>query len=151
MPVKRLLSIDGGGIRGIIAAEILLKIEQTLKQHNPKFQRLSDYFDFISGTSTGSILATGLAAGKSAEELLSIYKEKGKEIFTKEQHSWKQLLDGLDSKNPLHKVPLWLLNGIPGKEKLLAALLNQYTAKNLEKELQNVFVDTQRQPLTLGV
>lgn len=41
MTVKRLLSIDGGGIRGIIAAEILVQIEDALKAHNPKWQRLA--------------------------------------------------------------------------------------------------------------
>lgn len=148
MTVKRLLSIDGGGIRGIIAAEILCKIEDTLKKHNSKkYHCLSDYFDFISGTSTGSILATGLATGMSAYELLEIYKDKGKEIFTKDQHNWKQFLNSLDSQNWLRKVPGWL---IPSKEKLLGELLNQYTAKNLEEELQKTFIDAKGQQLTLG-
>ena len=54
----RVLSIDGGGIRGIIPAKIMIKIEELLQEYsqNPN-TRISDYFDLIAGTSTGSILA----------------------------------------------------------------------------------------------
>ena len=54
----RVLSIDGGGIRGIIPAKVIVKIEELLQQYsqNPE-TRISDYFDLIAGTSTGSILA----------------------------------------------------------------------------------------------
>ena len=53
---KRLLSLDGGGIRGIIAAEVLVRIEEIILAHNNKCKCLGDYFDFIGGTSTGAIL-----------------------------------------------------------------------------------------------
>ena len=69
--LKRLLSLDGGGIRGVIAAEVLSKIEQILQDHNPRWQCLADYFDFIGGTSTGSILAAGLAKGMKVKELFN--------------------------------------------------------------------------------
>jgi patatin-like phospholipase/acyl hydrolase len=72
--VKRLLSIDGGGIRGVMAAEILVQIEDALRAYNPRWQCLADFFHLIGGTSTGSILAAGLAKGMSARELLSIVK-----------------------------------------------------------------------------
>ena len=78
---KRLLSIDGGGIRGIIAGEILKKIESIICNSNSKYSCLADYFDFIGGTSTGSIIAAGLAKGMMVDDVLKIYQEYGKEIF----------------------------------------------------------------------
>ena len=55
----RVLSIDGGGIRGIIPAKVIVKIEELLQQYsqNPE-TRISDYFDLIAGTSTGGILTS---------------------------------------------------------------------------------------------
>ena len=54
---KRILSIDGGGIRGIIAGQVLVALEKKLQKRsgNPD-ARLADYFDFFAGTSTGGIL-----------------------------------------------------------------------------------------------
>lgn len=152
MPVKRLLSIDGGGIRGVIAAEILLKMEEALREYNPKCQRLSDYFDFICGTSTGSILATGLAVGMSADQLLEIYKQKGKLIFTKEQHTWNQLLQSLDSVTGCKRKLVSCGRFLPEilKKPLLEAMLNKYTARELENQLKQTFADAQGNPLTLG-
>jgi len=80
---KRILSIDGGGIRGIIAAEMLVKLEEDLKKYNPKFQCLADFFDLIGGTSTGSIIAAGLASRMKATEILDLYLKEGKNIFAK--------------------------------------------------------------------
>ncbi len=53
----RILSIDGGGIRGIIPAEVLIKLEEKLAIKTKKRRaRIADYFDLIAGTSTGGIL-----------------------------------------------------------------------------------------------
>ncbi|MGB3508559.1 MAG: patatin-like phospholipase family protein [Microcoleaceae cyanobacterium] len=71
----RILCLDGGGIRGIMPALILQKIEQELGSS------LKNHFDLIAGTSTGSILAVGIALGKSADELLNLYIDKGLQIF----------------------------------------------------------------------
>ncbi|MEA5513634.1 patatin-like phospholipase family protein [Nodularia sp. UHCC 0506] len=71
----RILSLDGGGIRGVISATMLAAIEKQIDQP------LNQYFDLIAGTSTGSILAAGIAAGLSSKEIIGIYKEKGSEIF----------------------------------------------------------------------
>ena len=58
---KKLLAIDGGGIRGVFALEILQKIEDMLKSKSGRADfRLADYFDYIAGTSTGGIIAAGL-------------------------------------------------------------------------------------------
>ena len=80
---RRLLALDGGGIRGLIALGILEKLESDLRAASgggTNF-RLSDYFDFIGGTSTGAILASGLAIGKSAAELIDFYRTCGAEMF----------------------------------------------------------------------
>ena len=79
---KKLLAIDGGGIRGVIALEVLLEIEKIVGGGRPRF-RLADYFDYISGTSTGAIIASGLSLGMSVQELLDFYQEKGPQMFDK--------------------------------------------------------------------
>jgi len=75
---KRILAIDGGGVRGVISLTFLLRIEKILRErtNNPQL-RLCDYFDLIGGTSTGAIIATGLALGFSVEHLISIYFHVG--------------------------------------------------------------------------
>lgn len=93
MPNKkkvRILSIDGGGIRGILPGVILARLEQKLqeKTNNNKL-RLSDKFDFVAGTSTGGILGltylfpdkTGKKPKFSAQEAVNLYLERGDEIF----------------------------------------------------------------------
>ena len=80
---RRILSVDGGGIRGIVALGILAQIEKQLAKvtgMGPGF-RLCEYFDFIGGTSTGAIIAAGLARGKSVKQILSLYQKKGKDMF----------------------------------------------------------------------
>jgi uncharacterized protein len=81
---KKLLAIDGGGIRGVLALELLQKIEDLLKAKSgrPEF-RLADYFDYIAGTSTGGIIAAGLSIGMSVGEILAFYQEAGAQMFVK--------------------------------------------------------------------
>ena len=76
----KILSIDGGGIRGIIPAKILALAEEELKRNNHAC-RICDYFDLICGTSTGGIIAIGLALGMPAYEILSLYRDIAKIIF----------------------------------------------------------------------
>lgn len=80
---RRLLSIDGGGLLGLIPAEALIQIEEQLNQLTGRTEPLCNRFDLIGGTSTGAILAAGLAMGKSATELRDFYLQFGREIFTK--------------------------------------------------------------------
>jgi len=84
-PRKRLLSIDGGGLAGLIPAGSLILIEKQLDELTASPQPLCNRFDLIGGTSTGAILAAGLALGLSAKELRDFYLKYGREIFTK---SW---------------------------------------------------------------
>jgi len=78
----RILSIDGGGIRGIIPAKVLAELESELELVNPG-KKLYEYFDLICGTSTGSILAIAIALGIPAKDLVTFYKDNAKIIFPK--------------------------------------------------------------------
>jgi uncharacterized protein len=81
---KKLLSIDGGGIRGVLALGILKRIEDILKAESGRASfHLADYFDYISGTSTGAIIATGLAIGMAVDDILKFYREAGAQMFVK--------------------------------------------------------------------
>ena len=68
---KRMLALDGGGVRGILTLQYLKRVEDILRKRagNDQNFRLSQYFDLIGGTSTGSIIATGLALGWTVEKL----------------------------------------------------------------------------------
>lgn len=75
MATKRILAIDGGGIRGLIPALVLEKVEARTQR------RTADLFDLIAGTSTGGILAAGLGIGVPATELVALYRDNGADIF----------------------------------------------------------------------
>jgi len=90
----RILSIDGGGIRGILPGVILTFIEERLMAKEGKDVRLSDYFDMIAGTSTGGILtctylvpaldSNGKPTNRAkltAREAVNIYLDRGDDIF----------------------------------------------------------------------
>ena len=82
---KRLLALDGGGIMGVITLQLLKRMEDQLRPYSDKgnaFVR-SDYFDYFAGTSTGAIIATGLAMGKPVDELIRFYDECGATMFKK--------------------------------------------------------------------
>lgn len=74
----KILSIDGGGIKGIAPASLLANIEERTNKN------IIDYFDLIVGTSTGGIIALGLGLGFSAREILSLYLDNGDKIFKKQ-------------------------------------------------------------------
>jgi hypothetical protein len=76
---RRMLSLDGGGIRGLLTLGILEKIE-ALVAARPG-DKLCDYFDYIAGTSTGAIIAAGLARGMTIAELIDFYRSAGKQMF----------------------------------------------------------------------
>ena len=81
---KRILALDGGGIRGALTLGYLEKIEQILREkHNNQNLKLCDYFDLIGGTSTGSIIAAGLAIGLTVAEVKKMYLELGGKVFSK--------------------------------------------------------------------
>jgi len=89
MSRTRILSIDGGGIKGIVPAVVLLHLEKLLQDlsNNPS-SRIHDYFDLFSGASTGAIIIAGLLSPDnhnrpkySSEEILDLYLNNGQIIF----------------------------------------------------------------------
>ena len=88
---KRILALDGGGIRGALTLGYLQRIEDILrKQHgDEKSFRLCQYFDLIGGTSTGSIIAACLSMGMSVNEIKNMYMDLGAKIFAKKYKWWK--------------------------------------------------------------
>ena len=84
---KRILALDGGGLKGIVTLGFLGRMEEILRErhgNDPDF-RLSDYFDLIAGTSTGAIIAAALARGMTVEEVRGYYLTMGNEVF---ERSW---------------------------------------------------------------
>ena len=82
---RKLLALDGGGIRGVLTLQVLIRMEELLAEKSGQGEdfRLCNYFDYIGGTSTGAIIAAGLAIGKSARWLADFYKEVGPAMFEK--------------------------------------------------------------------
>jgi uncharacterized protein len=115
----RILSIDGGGIRGIFPAAVLADLESAIGPGNS----IAGHFDLVAGTSTGGILALGLGAGKSAREIRDLYMHRGPEIFP----------------------PVW--DNILGRwwkafrNNILNANFNRYSRQALERVLQEFLGD----------
>ena len=82
---KKLLALDGGGIRGVITLEVLSRMEELLAAEHGRGDDfvLADYFDYIGGTSTGAVIAAGLAKGLRVRRLLDLYTTRGEEMFDK--------------------------------------------------------------------
>jgi uncharacterized protein len=90
---KKILSLDGGGIRGALTLGYLKKLEDILKakfSDQPDF-RLYDYFDLIGGTSTGSIIAASLSIGKTVDEITRLYMDLGGKIFGEKRNWWNPM------------------------------------------------------------
>jgi predicted acylesterase/phospholipase RssA len=80
---KRILALDGGGLRGILTLAFLQQIETLLRArhgNDPKF-RLCHYFDLVAGTSTGAIIAATVALGWSVEQIRAKYMDLGSRVF----------------------------------------------------------------------
>ncbi len=86
MATYKILSLDGGGLRGLITARMLQRLND-----DPDITGWLNKVDLVAGTSTGGILALGLAAGKSPQEICNLYKNKGPEIF--DDSIWDDIRD----------------------------------------------------------
>ncbi|WP_370881772.1 patatin-like phospholipase family protein [Catenuloplanes nepalensis] len=75
MPLTRILSISGGGVRGVFSASFLEHLESDLGT------QCNRNFEIITGTSTGGIIALALAAGIPAREIATLYRQHGEQIF----------------------------------------------------------------------
>ncbi len=89
----QILSLDGGGIKGLFSAALLAKIEESLDI------RITDHFDLITGTSTGGIIALGLAMGMRPREIVQFYVAEGPKIF-RQRKFWTSIRWTLRSKFP---------------------------------------------------
>jgi hypothetical protein len=140
--MRRILALDGGGIRGVFSLEILLYMQEMLRKHknSPKLM-LSDHFDFISGTSTGAIIAACLSWGMDVEKILELYVEHGRKMFQRvpwyrpikrmfvsryEAKPLSDILQRLFSEDGQGKVPA-LLGTDRLKTRLLVVIRNQST------------------------
>ena len=116
----RILSVEGGGILGAFAAGALAEIE-TLSG-----RRIVDHFDLISGTSTGGIIAIGLAMGLPASQICQFYVEHGQEIFPDVGFFSRRIATFRHLMKP------------------------KYVTDHLESLLQSILVDEGGEPLLLG-
>lgn len=123
----RILSLDGGGIRGAFIAACIAEFERQLKRP------VTDYFDLIAGTSTGGIIALALGLGEPAERVKFFYKEYGPRIFTRP---------------PKRRSPQWLTLCLKPARKLFPFLRSideeqlfqaKYSAEPLREALVAVF------------
>src|SRR5262244_240775 len=113
---RKLLALDGGGIRGVLSLHILGRIEELLiKESKRPDYRLADYFDYVAGTSTGGIIAAGIALGMSVAEILDFYVRNGAAMFDKA--SIMQRLRYEYNSEPLAKQ----LKGVFGEDTTLGA------------------------------
>jgi hypothetical protein len=80
----KLLSIDGGGVRGVVALEVLARVERLLREEagDPGLV-LGDWFDYVGGTSTGAIIAGGVALGLPVSRIQQLYRDNMQAIFTR--------------------------------------------------------------------
>jgi predicted patatin/cPLA2 family phospholipase len=123
---KRILSIDGGGIRGCLTLGYLKNIETIIrKQLDKEDAVLSDYFDLIGGTSTGALIAAQLALGFDVDTVRTNYEKLGPKVFSKPAH-W------------IKHIPL--IGGIRNM------LFTKWSVKPLEKEIKKVISEK----ITLG-
>ncbi len=75
----KILSIDGGGIRGVFPAAYIAELERRFLVGAP----IGNHFDMVAGTSTGGIITLALAKGMTGQQALTIYTERGGRIFPK--------------------------------------------------------------------
>jgi len=123
-PVLRILCIDGGGIRGIIPAYIIQKIEEETKM------KINELFHMVAGTSTGGIIATAITKQNSmtGKEAMDMYKYHGQDIFNKPFILQKETF--LDKIVDLFSEQY----SATGLEKILKDACGDLTLQNLEKD-----------------
>jgi hypothetical protein len=119
---KRILSFDGGGIRGIFSLQIAARIEQIFREeYDRPALVLADVYDLFAGTSTGAIIAAFLAWGASVAEVEALYTSRGKQMFA-------------------HQNPL-----LPWKR-----LTSKYRAEDIAGFFRNQFIEDDGTPALLG-
>ncbi|KAM6564385.1 hypothetical protein CsatB_024383 [Cannabis sativa] len=138
------LSIDGGGIRGIIPATLLTFIESKLQELDGEKARIADYFDVIAGTSTGGLVTTMLTAPNkhnrpmySAKDITNFYFQHSPKIFS-------QQISGISKYTK--RLPNLLCGTVMGPKydgKYLRSLINTLLGDlTLKQTLTNVLIPT---------
>lgn len=112
--IFRILSIDGGGIRGVFSSSFLAGLEERYLSG----RSIGDYFDLIAGTSTGGIIALGLANGIGAGDIRDLYVDRGCEIFP-------PVPDGVGGSFVTRLRSLWQLFSYRYDRSALLAILNE--------------------------
>lgn len=141
----RILSIDGGGIRGIIPAAVAVYIENRLQRitKNPDV-RIADYFDFVAGTSTGAILTSAYICPKqldetqhrfTASDALRFYLEKGGYIFSATMWDKMKSMNGLLKARYRHE-PLEKVLNVAFKQTKLSELMKPCLITSYDVELK---------------
>lgn len=141
--MKKILAIDGGGIRGIVPAMILTRIEEQMKKP------IAQLFDLIAGTSTGGIIALGLTKPHpqdkqrphyAAQKLVELYRDNGAQIF--KEKTWKKIMSlgyTADEKYTADGIEA-MLNNYFGNTKISEALIEtMITAYEIEKRSNHFF------------
>lgn len=143
-----ILSLDGGGIRGIISCIILKYIEEQIQKYDHRDAKLGDYFDMIAGSSTGGIITSILLypsengkAKYSIQKGLELYSEKGDDIF--QVSFWERLINpfGLFSKKISEDALVHHLTEFFGnlelKDFVKPCLITSYDIENRKAQLFN--------------
>jgi patatin-like phospholipase/acyl hydrolase len=100
----KILSIDGGGIRGVFPAMILTLLENELKNSGRPDWKIRDHFNLICGTSTGGILGIALSLGIPAEEIYKMYLENAGTIFGKKKSVLMSFMRSAHDRKPLESI-----------------------------------------------
>ncbi len=122
---KRILTIDGGGLKGALPAALLAAVEDS------SGKRIVDQFDLIAGTSTGAIIALGLGMGLGANEILEFYRERGPSIFGQRQGTAAGVGDWLQRAG-------WQFGA-----RMRGVIRNKYSNRELARALTDIFSDSQ--------
>src|ERR1700753_2608550 len=101
---KRLLALDGGGVRGAISVAFLQRLEELLSQRDAKPVRLGDYFDFVGGTSTGARICGALALGYRTDQIKDFYIRLAPHAFKRERWRIPILQTRFDARGLRHEV-----------------------------------------------
>jgi uncharacterized protein len=119
---KRILSLDGGGVRGAITIAFLERLEKIIEEIEGKPTLLCDWFDLIGGTSAGSIIATALALGLKASEIRAIQTALAPSVFRKRFWRFGGLRAMFDRRNLIRELEKFIGSKTLGSEELLTGL-----------------------------